>query len=439
MAAPKPNVIFILADDLGYGDLGCFGQSQIKTPQLDRLAAEGMRFTQAYAGTTVCAPSRCALMAGLHTGHSHIRGNKEIQPEGQEPMPADTFTVAHLMQRAGYTTGIIGKWGLGHPGSASTPEKMGFDYFFGYNCQRKAHEYYPPSLWRGTNIVKLEGKTYSHDLMAQEALEFVRRNKEKPFFLYLPFTIPHGKFQVPDQGQYAGKDWPNQFKNIAAMISRLDNDIGRLISLLEELGLDKNTLVFFASDNGAGYDPGFFQSSGPLRGRKRDMYEGGLRSPSIAWWRGKIQPGIASEQVWAFWDIMPTLAELTAQDLPVPTDGISILPALLENRPVEHPPLYFEFHERGFSRAARIGDWKAVSLGTARPLELYNLKTDLGEQHDAAADHPNLVKQFNDFFKSARTESALWPIRESPPRRGNRTGNAAETPARNSDRNAANP
>jgi arylsulfatase A len=411
--AAKPNVIFILADDLGYGDLGSFGQTKIRTPNLDRLAREGMRFTQAYAGTTVCAPSRCALMTGLHTGHCPIRGNREIKPEGQEPMPADTFTVGHLMKRAGYTTGIVGKWGLGFPGSASTPEKMGFDYFFGYNCQMKAHEYYPEYLWRNTNMVALDGKTYSHDLMAEEALGFVRTNSANPFFLYLAFTIPHGKFEAPDQGEYAKENWPPQWKNIAAMITRMDKDVGRLFALLKELKIDENTLVFFASDNGAGYQPKFFKSSGDLRGMKRDMYEGGLRSPSLARWPGKIKAGAASEQVWAFWDLMPTLADLTKQKLPGVTDGISILPALTQGKIVEHPPLYFEFHERGFSRAARIGDWKAVSLGTKLPIELFDLKDDPSETRDVAAEHPDVVKKMEDYLKTARVDSAVWPINEN--------------------------
>lgn len=412
-AAARPNVIFILADDLGYGELGAFGQTKIKTPNLDKLAAEGMRFTQAYAGTTVCAPSRCALMTGLHTGHSPVRGNREIKPEGQEPMPADTFTVGHLMQRAGYVTGIIGKWGLGFPGSTSAPEKMGFDHFFGYNCQRKAHEYYPEELWRNTNRVALDGKTYSHDLMAEEALQFVRNNKEKPFFLYLPFTIPHGKFQVPDQEPYGNESWPAQWKNIAAMVTRMDKDIGRLMALLKELNLDANTLVFFASDNGSGHQPAFFNSSGELRGMKRDMYEGGLRSPGIARWPGRIKPGVVSEQVWAFWDLLPTLAELTAQKLPGATDGISFLAAMTEGKRIEHPPLYFEFHERGFSQAARIGDWKAVRTGARKPIELYDLKNDPSEAKDVAAENSDMVKRFEDYLKIARTESPLWPIKET--------------------------
>jgi arylsulfatase A-like enzyme len=422
VAAPpdgrKPNVIFILADDLGYGDVGCFGQKHIRTPNIDRLAAEGMRFTQAYAGTTVCAPSRCTLMTGRHTGHCPIRGNREIKPEGQEPMPQGTFTVAHLVRRAGYSTGLIGKWGLGHPGSASTPDKMGFDYFYGYNCQLKAHEYYPEYLWRNTEKVPLDGKTYSHDLMAGEALEFVRRSKDKPFFLYLAFTVPHQKIQVPDLGPYADEAWPANLKKLAAMITRMDRDIGRLMSLLKELNLDENTLVFFASDNGAAYRDELFSHSGPLRGFKRDMYEGGLRSPSIARWPGRIKAGAVSDQVWAFWDVLPTLAELTGQQAPAGLDGVSILPALLDGRRVEHPPLYFEFHERGFHQAARIGDWKALRHGLKAPLELYDLKVDIGERNDVAAKNPEVVRQFEEYLRAARIESDLWPVRENGARNG---------------------
>src|SRR5262245_5023595 len=333
-----PNVVFILADDLGYGDLGCFGQKLIKTPHIDRLAAEGVRFTQAYAGETVCAPSRCALTTGRHNGHSSIRGNREIQPEGQVPMPADTVTVAHVMKRAGYATGIIGKWGLGKPDSESIPNKMGFDYFYGYNCQRKAHEYYPEYLWRNGEKVMLHGQQYSHDLMAEEALAFVRRNRDRPFFLYLAFTIPHQKLQVPDLGPYVAEAWPNNLRTLAAMITRMDRDVGRLMALLKELGLDETTLVIFASDNGAAWRDKVFRHSGPLRGYKRDMYEGGIRTPAIARWPGRIKPGTASDQVWAFWDVLPTLADLTGQPVPRGLDGVSVLPALLDGKPVEHPP-----------------------------------------------------------------------------------------------------
>jgi arylsulfatase A len=411
-SADRPNVIFILADDLGYGDLGCFGQKLIQTPDIDRLAQEGMRFTQAYAGATVCAPSRCSLMTGLHNGHAVIRGNREAEPEGQVPMPADTFTVAHLMKRAGYATGLVGKWGLGHPGSASTPDKMGFDYFFGYNCQREAHEYYPEHLWRNSEKVALGGEKYSHDLMAEEALEFVRRNKDRPFFLEVAFTIPHAKLQVPDLGPYEKETWPKDLKTLAAMITRMDADVGRLMELLKELNIDDNTLVLFASDNGAAYNDALFNHSGPLRGRKRDMYEGGIRTPAIARWPGKIKAGVVSDQVWTFYDFLPTMAELTGQKPPAAIDGVSILPAILEGKAIEHPPLYFEFHEGGFVQAARIGDWKAVRHGAKQPIELYDLESDLAEARDVAAERAEVVQQFEDFLRSARTESKLWPIRD---------------------------
>ncbi len=420
-AEPKPNVIFILADDLGYGDVGCFGQTKIATPNIDRLAAEGVRFTQAYAGATVCAPSRCCLMTGKHGGHAPIRGNRELPDEGQLPMPADTVTTAHVMKRAGYATALIGKWGLGYPGSVSTPDKMGFDYFFGYNCQRKAHEYYPEYLWRNSEKVMLNGKSYSHDLLADDALEFVKQHKEKPFFLYLAFTIPHQKLQVPDLGPYADKDWPQNLKTVAALISRMDRDVGRLMALLQELKLDERTLVVFASDNGAAYRDAFFRHSGPLRGYKRDMYEGGIRTPAIARWPGRIKPGI-SDQVWAFWDVLPTLAELSGQKPPAGIDGISVLPALLDGKPIEHPPLYWEFHERGFDQAARIDDWKAVRLGKGGPIELYDLKTDPGEKANVAAAHPGVVKKFEAYLKSARVDSELWPIRETPKKGAKKKG-----------------
>jgi arylsulfatase A len=406
----KPNVVFILADDLGYGDLGCYGQKLIKTPNIDQLAKEGMRFTHAYAGATVCAPSRCALMTGFHGGHAYIRGNKEIKPEGQQPMPADTFTVAHLLKKAGYDTGLIGKWGLGHPGSTSTPDKMGFDSFFGYNCQALAHEYYPEYLWRDDKKVVLGGKEYSHELFAKEAIEFVQKKREKPFFLYLAFTIPHQKLQVPDLAPYEKEEWPANLKTLAAMITRMDRDVGRLMDALKEKGIDKNTLVIFVSDNGAVYRDKQFNHSGPLRGFKRDMYEGGIRTPAIARWPDHIKAGTVNDQVWAFWDILPTFAELTGQKPPKGIDGVSFLPTLLEGKSFEHPPLYFEFHERGFSQAARMGDWKAVRTGIGKPLEIYDLKNDPGETKDLAATKPELVKQFEDFLKKARVDSEIWPI-----------------------------
>jgi arylsulfatase A-like enzyme len=435
----RPNVIFILADDLGVGDVGCYGQTRIKTPNLDAVAAGGMRFTQAYAGSTVCAPSRCVLMTGKHTGHSHIRGNRELPTEGQTPMPKGTFTVAHMFQRAGYRTGIVGKWGLGYPGSQSTPTKMGFDYFFGYNCQRQAHSYYPDHLWRNDSMVPLDGQTYSHDLMANEALDFVRKNKDRPFFLYAAFTIPHAKLEVPDLAGYGGETWPEPEKKFASMITRMDRDIGRLMALLKELNLDDNTLVFFASDNGAmdggdGHVPDFFKSSAGWRGVKRDLYEGGIRTPFIARWPGKIAAGSRSDVPTAFWDFMPTMAEVMGQKGPGDGDGISIVPALL-GRPGQggREYLYWEFYERGFKQAVRAGDWKAIRYGVKSPrTELYDLSKDPAEQTNLAGSRPEVVAKMQGYMKGARVESELWipedvkpatrPATRPAVRRGTRAG-----------------
>lgn len=416
-----PNIVIILADDLGYGDLGCYGQKKIRTPHLDALAAGGMRFTQAYSGSTVCAPSRCSLMTGKHTGHAFIRGNHEIQPEGQAPLPADTFTVARLFQQAGYRTGLFGKWGLGGPGSTGVPNRQGFDEFFGYLCQRKAHDYYPEYLWRDQQQVPLAGKQYSHDLIAAEALAFVRRCARRPFFLYLAFTIPHAKLQVPSDAPYTAEAWPQQEKNFAAMITRMDADVGRLMALLKELGLDESTLVFFASDNGAMRDPRsghtetFFSSNGGLRGIKRDLYEGGIRVPLLARWPGKVAPGTVSTQVCAFWDFLPTMAELLHQPPSKGIDGISILPTLLgRGEQPQHDYLYWEFHERGFAQAIRWVDWKGVRPGLGKPLELYDLKSDLTEQRNLAALHPQTVARLEGFLKNARTDSQLFPAGRRP-------------------------
>ncbi len=431
----RPNVIFILADDLGYGDLGCYGQQTIRTPNLDRMAAEGMVFTNHYAGSTVCAPSRCCLMTGLHTGHAWVRGNARL------PLRPEDVTVAELMKQAGYATGIIGKWGLGEPDTTGVPNRQGFDYWFGYLNQQHAHNYYPDYLWRNEERVVLANKVeavgaaggvatkrvqYSHDLFASEALAFIDRNQNRPFFLYLAFTIPHANneskpdgMEVPSYGPYADCDWPNPQKGHAAMITRMDRDIGRLFDRLKTLGLDEKTFVLFSSDNGphkeGGADPAFFDSSGGLRGYKRDLYEGGIRAPLIARWPGRIAAGSGSDHVCAFWDFLPTSCELAGVPAPQGIDGLSFLPTLLgqSDRQQMHPYLYWEFHEQGKKQAVRMGDWKGVRLNVAKdpnvPIELYNLADDVGEEHDVAAQHPEIVRQIAAIMASARTPSEHWP------------------------------
>jgi len=436
--ARKPNIIFILADDLGYGDLGCFGQQTIQTPNIDKFASEGMQLTEHYAGSTVCAPSRCCLMTGLHTGHALIRGNANV------PLRPEDLTVPELLKKAGYTTGIIGKWGLGEAESTGVPNKQGFDYWFGYLNQRHAHNYYPEFLWKNEQKVPLKGNqlttpdeggwgvsikkvTYSHDLFAAEALDFVERNKDDRFFLYLTFTIPHANneagskgMEVPDFGPYADKDWPEPQKGHAAMITRMDGDVGRLMAKLKELGIDEKTFVMFSSDNGphkeGGGDPAFFNSSGPLRGYKRDLYEGGIRVPTIARWPGRIKPGSTSGHVCAFWDFLPTACDLAGVKAPEAIDGVSILPALLgePRKQKKHDYLYWEFHEQGQKQAVRWGDWKGVRLNVAKdpngPIELYNLKTDLGETTDLADKYPDVVAKIAQIMKTARTPSQNWPL-----------------------------
>jgi arylsulfatase A-like enzyme len=432
----QPNIVFILADDLGYGDLGCYGQKLIRTPCLDRMAAEGIRFTDCYAGSTVCAPSRCSLMTGLHTGHARVRGNALV------PLEPGDVTVAEVLKSAGYTTAIIGKWGLGEAGSTGIPTRQGFDYWFGYLNQAHAHNYYPAFLWRNETQVRLQNEVpgttperpfgsgvatkrieYSHDLFVREAAEYLQRHRNDRFFLYLALTIPHanneaGKrgMEVPDYGPYADKDWPEPEKGRAAMITRMDADIGRLFGQLKQLGLDEKTIVFFSSDNGphreGGADPEFFRCSGPLRGIKRSMHEGGIRVPMIVRWPGRIKPG-TSPLPWAFWDVLPTLAELAGATPPPGLDGISVVPTLL-GRPgqKEHEFFYWEFHEGGSQQAVRMGPWKAVRPWQGA-IQLYDLRTDLGESRDVAAEHPEIVSKIEAYLAAARTESEHWPMRDA--------------------------
>ena len=436
---PRPNIIFVMADDLGYGDLGCYGQERIQTPNLDRMAAEGMRFTQHYAGSTVCAPSRCSLMTGLHTGHTYVRGNREIRPMGQLPLPEGTQTMPKLLKEAGYRTALIGKWGLGGPDSTGTPNNQGFDYFFGYLCQRHAHNYYPEFLFRNDERVPLDNEVagdrpdgagvatkkvdYTHDLMEDEAIQWIEENREGPFFLYLAVTIPHANneagregMEVPDYGIYADEDWPEPQKGHAAMISRLDRSVGRVMDKLKALGIDEDTVVFFTSDNGphseGGANPAFFDSNGPLRGQKRDLYEGGIRVPLIARWPGRIEAGTVSDHVSAFWDFMPTLATLGMAAEPNNTDGLCMGATLLSipNKQKQHKYLYWEFHERGSKQAVRFGRWKGIRFADDR-FELYDLSKDLGETNDIADRHPEVIERIREFMSEARTESKYWSLK----------------------------
>ncbi len=428
---PRPNILFILADDLGYGDLGCYGQKQIQTPNLDQLAREGMRFTQCYAGCTVCAPSRCTLMTGLHTGHCQVRGNAHYS------LKPETRTIAQVLHDAGYTTAAIGKWGLGDPASTGIPPRKGFDESFGYLTHVHAHNYYPDHLFRNGQRVEIEGNVvqngvaskkavYAPDLFTREALAFLDRQGEKPFFLYLAYTSPHANneagrgggngMEVPDDAPYSDRPWPQPQKNHAAMITRLDRDVGQVLQKLRERKLDQNSIVFFSSDNGphkeGGADPKFFKSSGPLRGFKRDLTEGGIRVPMLVRWPGKVRAGAVSDFIGAFWDFLPTAAELAGAPTPAGLDGVSWVPTLLgQGKQQQHRALYWEFHERGFQQAARMNNWKAIRPKVGAALELYDLNRDIGEMSNVAAQHPQVVAEFEAYFKTARTESADWPIR----------------------------
>ncbi len=443
---PKTNLVLIVADDLGYGDLGCYGQKRFSTPHLDRMAREGMRFTQHYSGCTVCAPSRSALMTGQHTGHTYIRGNKEKNPEGQEPLPENTVTLPGLLRKAGYRTGAFGKWGLGPPGSGGDPNRQGFDEFFGYNCQRLAHNYYPWHLWHNQEKVVLEENredrrgVYAPDLIHRKALAFLQENATRPFFLFLPVIVPHAELFAPEtylarfRGKYnpeksfRGTDSGPAFKTggygsqpeahaaFAAMVAWLDEKVGEILVRLKELGLEENTLVLFSSDNGphleGGADPDYFDSNGPLRGYKRDLYEGGIRVPMLARWPGRIRPGSVSEHACAFWDWLPTICEAAGAAIPRDIDGISFLPELQGRKQRAHPYLYWEFHEGPSSQqAVTMGRWKGVRKSSRQPLELYDLDADIGETTDIAGRHAGVVETMQRLMKEARTESALWPFK----------------------------
>lgn len=435
----RTNVIFILADDLGYGDLGCFGQKIIQTPRIDAMAARGMRLTQFYAGSTVCAPSRSVLMTGQHTGHTSVRGNAAGP---RQSLHDEDVTVAEVFKKAGYKTALIGKWGLGENEHAGRPDRQGFDYTFGYLNQHHAHNYWTDHLWRNgkrvdlRNVIDKPGRfpgggsskvrvDYTHDLFADDALRYIREHKDDPFFLFLALTIPHANnegtrdtgdgAEVPDYGPYADKDWSNQDKGQAAMITRMDKDVGRILDLLTELGIDKHTLVIFTSDNGhhneAGHNPKRFDPNGPLRGMKRDLYEGGIRVPTVAWQPGVVPAGSTSDHIAYFGDLLATAAEIAGVGAPEPNDSISFMPTLRgePKRQKQHDYLFWEFYERRGARAVRQGQWKAVRTSWHGPIELYDLEADLGETKNIAADHPDIVKRMADSMESAHTDDKDWP------------------------------
>ncbi|MHC4770035.1 MAG: arylsulfatase [Planctomycetota bacterium] len=446
-AGRRPNIIFILADDLGWAELGCYGQTKIRTPNIDRIAAEGIRFTQHYAGSPVCAPSRCVLLTGLHAGHALVRDNRENggwgpdQPEGQLELTASTVTVGHLLQRAGYTTAVVGKWGLGGPGSTGEPNRQGFDHWYGYLCQRVAHNHYPTHLWRDGRRENLDGNTwgnptgrrYAPDLMAADALRFIERNRDRPFFLYLAFTVPHLAIQVPDDAlaEYRGA-WPDPpydggkgylphpapRAGYAAMVTRMDRDVG-ILDLLTRLDLDDDTIVMFSSDNGATYDIGgadspFFESCGPLRGRKGSVWEGGIRVPLVARWPDRIAPGRVTDHVSAFWDLLPTLMDLADLDPPAGLDGISFAPTLLgEGGQRASEYLYWEFPGYSGQQAVRLGDWKGVRQQMRKgntAIALFNLADDVGERNDVAPLHPEIVERIERIMREAHTPSRKFPM-----------------------------
>jgi len=417
----RTNIIFLMADDLGWGDVGCYGQKHIQTPNIDRLAAEGTRFTDVYAGASVCAPSRSVLMTGQHLGHTRVRGNSGmvggVGPEHRVPLEAEDVTIAMLLKRAGYVTGITGKWGLGEPDTAGIPNQKGFDEWFGYLNQKHAHTYYTDYLWKDTERVTLRGnlagqtKEYSHDLFAEFALDFVRRHRGHPFFLYLAWTLPHGEYQVPSLESYGDKDWPRDYKVHAAMVTRLDRDLGRVMALLKELGLDDRTVVFFCSDNG-GVErrEGVLDSVGPFRGKKGTQLEGGLRVPMIVRWPGRVPAGRVSDAPWYFADVLPTLCSIGGAGVPAKVDGLSVLPTITGTTQAEllERTMYWEQYSGGFRQAARHGKWKGHFVPAKDLFELYDLASDAMERNDFAERHPEVARQMREFMKDAHVPSPNW-------------------------------
>ena len=416
--------MFILVDDLAYGHLGCYGNKVIQTPNIDRMAAEGMRFTSFYAGSSVCAPSRCCLMTGLHTGHARVRGNTGINNWRISLEPED-LTVAEVLKDQGYATGMFGKWGIGEDTTEGIPTKQGFDEFYGYLNQKHAHDHYTEFLYENEKQIKLPGneggkrQTYTQDLFTAKALDFIRGHKDEPFFLYVPYVVPHAELIAPTDAPYSDKPWPDKVKMLAAMITRMDGDVGKIPALLKELKLDENTIVMFASDNGA---PGlkgseeFIGSAGPFKGRKGGVYEGSLRVPLIARWPGRIKAGVVNDQPWAFWDFLPTAAELAGAKAPPKLDGLSFVPALVGREGPAHEFFYWEYHDGvNYRQAVRLGQWKGVRQGPKEPIELYDLSKDPDENKNIAADNAQAVARIDAIMTREHTDSEDYPAVKVPP------------------------
>jgi arylsulfatase A len=441
----RPNIIFILADDLGYGEIGCYGQQKIETPNIDRLAKKGLRFTQFYSGTAVCAPARASFLTGVHTGHVSVRGNKSFQPEGQTPLPDSVASFVNLLQKNGYATAAFGKWGLGYITTSGDPNKKGFDKFYGYNCQSLAHDYFPMYLWDNhqqvdLSVNKTSDSIYSASLIHSKAIQYIQQAGTEPFFLYLPYTLPHGDVIGPHDEFYnyyakkfneqplTGKNLTTPEHNVrpeplphaqfAAMVARLDKYVGEIIKTVADKGFADNTLIIFTSDNGPhkenGGDPEFFNSNGIFRGIKRDLYEGGIRVPFIAYWPGKIKPG-TTEQIAALWDMYPTFLNFAGIGLPKNIDGYSLLPTFFQRRKQkQHEYFYWEFHENDGRQAVRLDNWKGVKLAVNKsadaPIELYDLKKDPQEQNNIASKFPSVVKRIEAIMKQEHLPNPDWPL-----------------------------
>ena len=424
-ARRKPNIIYIMIDDAGYGDFGSFGSKHIQTPAMERMCREGTKFTQHYSGSAVCAPTRCVLMTGLHPGHGRRRDNtakahlSDFPGRPLVPLAAEDITVAEVLKKAGYTTGGIGKWGLGNPGTGGEPEKQGFDHWYGYLDQVHAHDHYTDEIWQDGEMIPIEknaGKqkqVYVHDLFEKQTLEFLRRYKDRPFFLYLAYTLPHGKYEIPQDDPaysfYKDKPWSQQVKNYAAMVTRVDRSVGKVLDLLKELRIDQETIVFYTSDNGP--NAPFVKplgSAGGLRGTKRKLYEGGLRAAMAVRWPRRVPAGQTSEFIWDMRDVFPTACALAGIEAPKHLDGISVLPTMLGKEQKPHEHLYWEIHSP-FQQAVRMGKWKGIRFGTEEPIELYDLSADRSEANNVAEKHPDVITKIKQIMDTSRTESRYWP------------------------------